>query len=632
VLIKKWQEINSNPYKAPRSLVLDTISIATDGFLDDFSYKGPFPSSLLWLDSSTFVNVDFPIAPPTVGVCTFDGVDKRGMPYNFLASQYSSGKADTLTSKPIHLNLPASDSIYLSFYYQPQGRGNAPESADSLIVEFKTKVRLFKMIHDTILVHDTITMHDTTEIINRRTYRDTTIWRHVWEHNGYPLPANDSSWKLVMIPITDTSYLRDGFQFRFTNWATLSGNGDQWSIDYVYLNKGRTMYDTVLNSPSFNDHIAFVYEPPSLLKTYSAMPWRHYDSTFMKDSLFLYVRNNNILVGPVNVDFHNSINGPGLAWNPGITSVDNVNPYNTSEIYYNEKVVLPLSIPSPLSGPSDFEYEAIINTVPDSWLPNDTIRHIQHFADYYAYDDGTAETAFGLGGVPDSYMAEQFTSTKPDTLRCFDIYFDPMWNDATQYTIDLKIWDDNSGLPNNELESVLEPSTSPVYATNQIGHDNFVRYYLQYPVYIPASTFYIGFLQHTSTFLNVGVDKTYDSSNKIFYNVTGPWYNSPYPGSLMMHPVFGPASDFTGVAEQTHHNGISVYPNPSSDIIYIDYTTDIRNDKITYSITDIYGRELLANKYTSHEMVDISTLTDGVYFIRILSGTSVVTQKFVKLK
>jgi hypothetical protein len=99
-----------------------------------------------------------------------------------------------------------------------------------------------------------------------------------------------------------------------------------------------------------------------------------------------------------------------------------------------------------------------------------------------------------------------------------------------------------------------------------------------------------------------------------------------------MHPVFGPASDFTGISEITNNNSIAIYPNPSSDNIYFDFTTNNHYDKITYSITDMYGRELLANKYTNHQFVDISTFSEGVYFIRIISGKSVYTQKFIKIK
>ncbi|MBK7183945.1 MAG: hypothetical protein IPH89_14055 [Bacteroidetes bacterium] len=151
-----------------------------------------------------FVNQGYAKAPITYGVVTFDGVDSAGYPYNFNMASGATGIADYLTSKPIRLNYPDSDSIYFSFYFQPQGLGNAPEQSDSLVLEFKGRGTL-------------------------------ASWDRIWAKKGTTLAVNDSSWTLVMIPITDTTYLKDGFQFRFKNYATLSGSLDHWNIDIILL-------------------------------------------------------------------------------------------------------------------------------------------------------------------------------------------------------------------------------------------------------------------------------------------------------------------------------------------------------------------------------------------------------------
>ena len=41
------------------------------------------------------------------------------------------------------------------------------------------------------------------------------------------------------------------FQFRFKNYACTSANADQWNIDDVYLNKGRTYKDTIQYEVAF---------------------------------------------------------------------------------------------------------------------------------------------------------------------------------------------------------------------------------------------------------------------------------------------------------------------------------------------------------------------------------------------
>ena len=642
LLLQKWNEIKNQKsvYVAPS--VYDTLNIDSSPFLDDFSKRGPFPDTALWLDNYVFINRDYPIAPPTIGVATFDGVNQHGYPYDFLASQYSTGKADVLTSKRINLkNKVAGDSIYLSFYYQPQGHGNAPESADSLILEFGKKTTAYKTIHDTTFVKDTLFSYDSVtftdtivsisdaigQIVDYVKPYDSVIWQERWAHFGYPLPSNDSSWKYVILPLTDTAFLKAGFQFRFRNWATLSGNGDQWSIDNVYLAKNRNMYDTL-----FED-VAFVYDPPSLLKTYTAMPYNHYRTTFMQDSIHVLLRNNNNATKLVSLQ-HNVYDGNYNSIFNSVIGHPNVDPYSTTGYSTYNANPLP-SIPL-LSDSTTYTFEAILNSTPDFNRKNDTVRTKQKFLNYYAYDDGSAESAFALGGTSMilGELAQQFTSTIPDTLRCIDIYFNPLWNDATLYTIVMKVWNDAGGQPSAEIYSDnINPPFSPQYDMVDYGPDHFIRYYLLTPLYLPASTFYVGFLQNTNQFLNVGVDKRTNNMNKVFYNTTGTWYTSPYPGSMMMRAVFGTAAEFTGIKNiPVADKNISVYPNPANDKLFIKINSSNQSAKITYSITDIYGSLISENRINAVESIDISNLSEGIYFITIKDETTISTNRLIKIK
>jgi hypothetical protein len=134
-LIQKVNEMKAAGYSRQNvRSVTDTIVLGINGFLDDFSYEGPYPDSNKWLNDYVFINRTMPISPPTIGAATFDGVNAGGYPYNFLASSSSTGRADTLTSKPIDLNFPGDSSVYFSFFYQAQGRGNFPDPADSIIL------------------------------------------------------------------------------------------------------------------------------------------------------------------------------------------------------------------------------------------------------------------------------------------------------------------------------------------------------------------------------------------------------------------------------------------------------------------------------------------------------------------
>ena len=171
--------------------------------IDSITFVDTHTRPALWYENEVFVNSTLPLKPPTIGVATFDGLDSTGYPYNKFIDPVGYGKADKLTSKYINLGSPInpSDRVDFSFFYQPQGRGNSPESTDSLVLEFKAP---------------------------------GDAWQHVWSHEGTILPT-DSSFTRVTIPLKNTPYMYNGFQFRFRNYATLSGNLDHWHIDYVII-------------------------------------------------------------------------------------------------------------------------------------------------------------------------------------------------------------------------------------------------------------------------------------------------------------------------------------------------------------------------------------------------------------
>ena len=84
-----------------------------------------------------FVNRTYPINPVTIGVATFDGLDEYGYARNFSQSN-PSAPSDTLLSQEIDLS--AVDTAYLMFYFQGKGIGDAPQSNDSLVLEFLSDI------------------------------------------------------------------------------------------------------------------------------------------------------------------------------------------------------------------------------------------------------------------------------------------------------------------------------------------------------------------------------------------------------------------------------------------------------------------------------------------------------------
>jgi hypothetical protein len=602
VLIQKYNELQQKSLYRSGGSITDTLILGTKGFRDDFSYEGPYPDTALWLNNYVFVNRDLPIAPITIGVATFDGVNANGYPYNFSAGAGTTGKADSLTSKPIDLYYPGDTSVYFSFFYQAGGRGDYPFTYDSLVLEFK----------------------DPTVSV-------ASPWKHVWSTKGLSSSPSDSSWKYISIHITNPGFLNKGFQFRFSNYATLSGTFDNWHLDYVYLNRNRTANDSV----TIVQDVSFVYNTPALINTYTVMPWRHYNPSFLKGNYSTTIRNNNnaVVFGGFGYTVYDQNNISVANYNGGAINYEKFSAVGYDTLSATKKPPLATSpvnflIP-PLTGRTKYRIESFLTASPDFIVENDTVSHIQDFNNYFSYDDGTAETSFGLAGYLHAQIALKYTLTVADTLRCIDIYFNPQLTNGSLYTFALKVWSaTGSGAPGTAIFTSVDSLYRPYY--NQGGHNYFTRYYLESPVYLSAgATFFIGMDQNTTQPINIGVDKNTNAQNMAYYNTSGSWQHPPLAGTLMMHPVLGQPAEVVGINNKEVKSKFIVYPNPANDLLFLYSETYSGPENISFRITDISGRVVLENKINSSGPVEVSSLSNGVYFISIKAGDTFSTHKFI---
>jgi hypothetical protein len=545
----------------------------------------------LWLDNYAFLNSTYPIYPPSVGVATLDGVDENGMPYDFSTS-LPYGVADHLTSKPINLDVyEPSDSLYLSFYYQAQGRGNAPEQNDSLILQFRSS---------------------------------TLDWTNIWNAEGDELPS-DSMFKQVMIPVTNTAWFENDFQFRFRNYATLSGNVDHWHIDYVRFSDARHYQDTVY------EDVAYVYPAYSLLNKYQSMPWSHFlvdPASFMNDTLLLTFHNNL-----------NNLKNTGYLWKvfdeTGTELFEkNGGSKNFAENVFCQNVGIqcdPLDTFVPMSpdfgftfpdngnDSADFEIIASLTTNPDNIKDNDTLHYTQVFHNYYAYDDGTAENGYGMeiqSPVGVSMAAYRFNMIKGDTLRGVRFYFNPQLDDVSQKLFTLMVW---TGNETPETIIYQNDSLSPVYSP---GLNYFRTYTINDTILeLQAGNFFVGWMQTENYRMNVGFDRNLNANENMFYNILGGgWLQSQLPGAWMIRPVFSSDTlppDVFSIEENAVMSEFSVFPNPASDEVYIVAMNETGNSN-DYLVNIFNSTGSVVKQVSSlPRSVSISELAPGFYFINI---------------
>ncbi|HNW96954.1 MAG TPA: T9SS type A sorting domain-containing protein [Bacteroidales bacterium] len=585
-------------------------------FFDDFSTVSVFPDDTLWTDKYVFINSSYCKNPPTYGVATFDALNDSGALYTN-ATAYSF-IADSLTSNFIKLDsiygidtvaLTIGDSVYLSFLYQPQGISNAPETEDSLVLEFYAPL--------------------------------TGEWKHVWSSEGSTMAqfyAKHGKWfQQVMIPITDSAtYFHKGFRFRFYNYASLAnnsmpswaGNVDQWNLDYIYLDKDRSIADT-----AYRD-IAFVEPAPSALKNYYSMPWSQYcdnPATEMKDTLYMTITNldtveynSSYRFGVFNENETNVYSYDGGSWN--------VYPYSQAGYQNYQPHARPpveFDYPCNSSDSASFRIVHLIKEgmVGDNHRQNDTVVFNQKFYNYYAYDDGTPEGGYGLTPA-NSMLAYKFTLNHPDTLRAIDMFFNQTYNNASQQYFNLTIWNDGSGSPKDIIYQ--QTSLKPQFEDSL---NKFYRYAVNDETLILSGTFYVGWVQVTADNLNLGFDKNNDAHSNIYFNTGSGWMNSIYSGALMIHPVLGKKLPvYANISEIAENTGeIKTYPNPSSgENITICLPNKINKDNSEFIIHvfDILGNEVYKSPFSKN--IDISDLQNGIYLLSITSNSSKI-KYFTKL-
>ncbi len=71
---------------------------------------------------------------------------------------------------------------------------------------------------------------------------------------------------------------------------------------------------------------------------------------------------------------------------------------------------------------------------------------------------------------------------------------------------------------------------------------------------------------------------------------------------------------------------VKVYPNPTKDLIFLDYSNDIE----TLTLYNINGQLVKTITNFESEPLDLSDLKNGVYFLSIKTENSVVTKKIIK--
>lgn len=543
-------------------------------FSDDFSGDSIYPSTARWTDLQVFVNNTYSVKQPSAGIATFDCLDERGLLHT--GASQTVFEADRLTSRTINLDYLPSDSLFLSFLYEAGGIADLPEADDSLTLSFWAPLE--------------------------------EKWYSIWRTGG----KTTDGFVNVIIPITDPRYLVSGFRFRFTSYASLSwvtsepsraGNADQWNIDHVLLDKGRSVHDTVIHD------VALTLPQRSLVKEYEAMPWRHFRQAYlsaMSPVVPVSYRNNDTIVR--NVTRHIRITD--MSTGEVVRNFD-AGASNTSPLT-DVKYDAPLLYTYNSSSSADTaQFLVTVSLITDDFDPkqNDTLKYIQRFSDYFAIDDGSAEAGYGINGQGsrNAMTALRFRSFLPDSVTGISFCFNDAFDNANQRAFDIRVWADDNGRPGILLGSSDGPVAAP---TGEIN--GFVTYLFTKPVRV-TDYFWIGWRQDTEKFLNIGLDLNTAPAGRHYFLLGGEWQESQAPGVIMMRPVMKGSGSPTSSDNGTLVNDLfSLYPNPTDGFVTL-IPSDRAPDDFMIDVISASGARVMSMGKTDRP--DLTSLSAGTYML-----------------
>ncbi len=499
---------------------------------------------------------------PDYGFAILDGSDSLNLP--FVGLQQAYGRSDSLTSQCIDLSAysPA-DSLYLSFFVQNGGSFEAAEAQDSLILEAKAD----------------------------------SVFIEIWSAVGNDIPRTKAM--QVHLPLTDSAFFTSCFQFQFLRAASLNGRYDNFLLDAIYLDKNRTFNDT-LQTTAFQSFIGSPFQ-----NGYN-LPLKHQaiDTLFPLKCTFFnnFPAGNNL---SLDVRISETLNNQFSTNNTFNLNID-----TTCSDTQNVGSVLSVSI----TQNARFSYDFISG--------GDTFNIFFGIDSVWAYDDGTAETGYGV--LEATSFGQSYTLLQPDTLKAVRISFFPGTYKFNLKAFVLEIWRQDA---NGNIDTLL-------YSQNirlQTGKapDFFYRYYLDSLLPLP-NKFLVAIRQYDNNPAGVGMDLDTDNSDKIFYRKNGVWKKTAFSGTLLIRPEFlgGSSSMILTNIPRSADNILKIFPNPATEKIYIRVPRTTPNETIRFSLFSPTGRLILQG---SGDEIHIADLAKGLYILKIYFKESLYIKKIIKL-
>lgn len=200
------------------------------------------------------------------------------------------------------------------------------------------------------------------------------------------------------------------------------------------------------------------------------------------------------------------------------------------------------------------------------------------------------------------------------------------------------VWENNGGSPGAEIATQMIPYSTIIA---DVAADNNTIVDFGGPVSVSTS-FFVGFKLDATpgNELAVNTNTNGDTSPATAWEQwsDGAWYafddGNSWGAAVALAIYANVCSDEVAVEDIQGLSEMNVYPNPVSDVFYMNFESD-RALNLQIDIYDAMGRKVIGGESvqvsgSSTHSIDASKLTSGTYFVRITDGVNAATSKILK--
>jgi len=238
----------------------------------------------------------------------------------------------------------------------------------------------------------------------------------------------------------------------------------------------------------------------------------------------------------------------------------------------------------------------------------------------------------GHNGYTVKAYAEKITNYTFSNVQGMLVPVIKAYSASSSAKVKFTVWDmDTTGYPGNEIETIdVQIGDFTPYLYHSILFDN------------PApvnGTFFVGFQLFYSTpadtfAVYMAPNRGIGGHNTMYVKRSSDWMS---PSELLgdtLNTALG--IDLIGclvkVEEIDLEESINIYPNPSSDIVYIDFLNEIKSN-VKISVFDLYGRQITSlDNINDSYLIDFKYHDAGIYFVVIETDKQTVIKKLIIIK